>query len=158
MKHFGLYSGKVRVSTVVIIAIVVPVGVSIALFCLGFGFLRRRGRKNRDSVKEKDGKEHNFFFFYFNWKKAVPFCCVLCRCCTIIFSKTQSKIYLCCVVGDEISTEESLQFDLSTIEAATNNFSPDNKLGEGGFGEVYKVGNLQCVYIFKNRKACCFRI
>uniref|UniRef100_A0A2K2ANW2 Cysteine-rich receptor-like protein kinase 25 n=1 Tax=Populus trichocarpa TaxID=3694 RepID=A0A2K2ANW2_POPTR len=87
--------GKVRVSTVVIIAIVVPVGVSIALFCLGFGFLRRRGRKNRDSVKEKD-------------------------------------------VGDEISTEESLQFDLSTIEAATNNFSPDNKLGEGGFGEVYK--------------------
>ncbi|KAG6778603.1 hypothetical protein POTOM_014941 [Populus tomentosa] len=46
--------GKVRVSTVVIIAIVVPVGVSIALFCLGFCFLRRRGRKNRDSVKEND--------------------------------------------------------------------------------------------------------
>ncbi|XP_061978504.1 cysteine-rich receptor-like protein kinase 10 isoform X1 [Populus nigra] len=41
-------------------------------------------------------------------------------------------------VGDEITTEESLQFDLSTIEAATNNFSADNKLGEGGFGEVYK--------------------
>eukprot|EP00258_Populus_trichocarpa_P039118 XP_024455137.1 cysteine-rich receptor-like protein kinase 10 isoform X5 [Populus trichocarpa] len=41
-------------------------------------------------------------------------------------------------VGDEITTEESLQFDLSTIEAATNNCSPDNKLGEGGFGEVYK--------------------
>ncbi|RQO88853.2 hypothetical protein POPTR_004G026000v4 [Populus trichocarpa] len=40
--------------------------------------------------------------------------------------------------GDEISTVESLQFDLSSIEAATNNFSPDNKLGEGGFGEVYK--------------------
>ncbi|KAL3596254.1 hypothetical protein D5086_007891, partial [Populus alba] len=86
---------KVRVSTVVIIAIVVPVGVSIALFCLGFCFLRRRGRKNRDSVKENDD-------------------------------------------GDEISTVESLQFDLSSIEAATNNFSPDNKLGEGGFGEVYK--------------------
>eukprot|EP00258_Populus_trichocarpa_P039112 XP_024455131.1 cysteine-rich receptor-like protein kinase 10 isoform X2 [Populus trichocarpa] len=41
-------------------------------------------------------------------------------------------------VGDEITTEESLQFDLSTIEAATNNFSADNKLGEGGFGEVYR--------------------
>ena len=30
-------------------------------------------------------------------------------------------------------------FDLSTIVNATNNFSVDNKLGEGGFGPVYKV-------------------
>ncbi|RRT51152.1 hypothetical protein B296_00026419 [Ensete ventricosum] len=30
-------------------------------------------------------------------------------------------------------------FDLSTIKAATNDFSADNKLGEGGFGAVYKV-------------------
>ncbi|THU43988.1 hypothetical protein C4D60_Mb02t02640 [Musa balbisiana] len=29
-------------------------------------------------------------------------------------------------------------FDLSTIKAATNNFSVGNKLGEGGFGIVYK--------------------
>ena len=41
--------------------------------------------------------------------------------------------------GDEISTVESLQFDLATIEAATNNFSPDNKIGAGGFGDVFKV-------------------
>ncbi|XP_020216964.1 cysteine-rich receptor-like protein kinase 10 [Cajanus cajan] len=38
----------------------------------------------------------------------------------------------------DISTVESLQFDFGTIEAATNKFSVDNKLGEGGFGEVYK--------------------
>ena len=30
-------------------------------------------------------------------------------------------------------------FDLSTIIKATNNFSINNKLGEGGFGPVYKV-------------------
>ena len=30
-------------------------------------------------------------------------------------------------------------FDLNTIAAATDNFSIDNKLGEGGFGPVYKV-------------------
>jgi hypothetical protein len=30
-------------------------------------------------------------------------------------------------------------FDLVTILEATNNFSIDNKLGEGGFGPVYKV-------------------
>ncbi|OIW06900.1 hypothetical protein TanjilG_19549 [Lupinus angustifolius] len=35
-------------------------------------------------------------------------------------------------------TQESLRFDFSTIEAATNKFSEANKLGEGGFGEVYK--------------------
>ncbi|GLT66348.1 hypothetical protein SLA2020_387160 [Shorea laevis] len=37
------------------------------------------------------------------------------------------------------NTNAGLQFfDLSTIAAATNNFSPENKLGEGGFGPVYK--------------------
>ncbi|GMY37058.1 cysteine-rich receptor-like protein kinase 10 [Fagus crenata] len=40
--------------------------------------------------------------------------------------------------SNEISTVESLQFDFATIEAATNKFSDDNKLGEGGFGQVYK--------------------
>ncbi|KAM3701783.1 hypothetical protein ACJW30_05G200600 [Castanea mollissima] len=38
----------------------------------------------------------------------------------------------------DITTIESLQFDLATIQAATNKFSEDNKLGGGGFGEVYK--------------------
>ncbi|URE24420.1 S-locus lectin protein kinase family protein [Musa troglodytarum] len=33
-------------------------------------------------------------------------------------------------------------YDLATIKAATNDFSADNKLGEGGFGVVYK-GQLQ---------------
>lgn len=45
-----------------------------------------------------------------------------------------------CVDGIEITTVESLQFDLATIEAATNKFSDDNKIGKGGFGTVYKVG------------------
>ncbi|XP_065617516.1 cysteine-rich receptor-like protein kinase 7 [Quercus suber] len=38
----------------------------------------------------------------------------------------------------EIPDVESLQFDLDKIEAATNKFSDDNKIGEGGFGAVYK--------------------
>ncbi|XP_022720570.1 cysteine-rich receptor-like protein kinase 10 isoform X2 [Durio zibethinus] len=40
--------------------------------------------------------------------------------------------------GNDITTIESLQYDFSTIQVATNNFSDRNKLGEGGFGEVYK--------------------
>lgn len=30
-------------------------------------------------------------------------------------------------------------FNLSAIETATNSFAYENKLGEGGFGPVYKV-------------------
>ncbi|KAM3394244.1 cysteine-rich receptor-like protein kinase 10 [Capsicum galapagoense] len=40
--------------------------------------------------------------------------------------------------ADEISTVESLQYHLNTIRAATSNFSSENKIGEGGFGVVYK--------------------
>ncbi|KAI3710409.1 hypothetical protein L2E82_40189 [Cichorium intybus] len=39
----------------------------------------------------------------------------------------------------EIGTVSSLQFDLATIEATTNNFSIENKIGQGGFGSVYKA-------------------
>ncbi|XP_071905787.1 cysteine-rich receptor-like protein kinase 25 [Coffea arabica] len=48
------------------------------------------------------------------------------------------------------STEaESLQYSLTEIQIATNNFSMDNKIGEGGFGRVYKgvLGNGQEVAV-----------
>ncbi|KAJ7946224.1 Receptor-like protein kinase [Quillaja saponaria] len=38
----------------------------------------------------------------------------------------------------DVSSADSLQFDLGTIRVATNNFSDANKLGQGGFGAVYK--------------------
>ena len=34
---------------------------------------------------------------------------------------------------------ESLQLGFETVKVATDNFSDANKLGEGGFGVVYKV-------------------
>ncbi|XP_006658656.2 cysteine-rich receptor-like protein kinase 10 [Oryza brachyantha] len=39
---------------------------------------------------------------------------------------------------DDIKSIDSLLLDLSTIRAATDNFAETNKLGEGGFGAVYK--------------------
>ncbi|KAJ4703239.1 putative Kinase [Melia azedarach] len=39
---------------------------------------------------------------------------------------------------DAIDAVESLQLDFGTIRVATNNFAIENKLGRGGFGEVYK--------------------
>lgn len=44
--------------------------------------------------------------------------------------------------SEENSREKELQlpvYDISTIVAATENFSASNKIGEGGFGTVYKV-------------------
>uniref|UniRef100_A0A6N2M3F3 Receptor-like serine/threonine-protein kinase n=1 Tax=Salix viminalis TaxID=40686 RepID=A0A6N2M3F3_SALVM len=41
-------------------------------------------------------------------------------------------------VNEVNSNSIELKFKLSTITAATNNFSPANKLGQGGFGSVYK--------------------
>lgn len=40
---------------------------------------------------------------------------------------------------NDIEVVESLKFDIGMIRNATNNFSEDRKLGEGGFGEVYRV-------------------
>ncbi|KAH9607164.1 hypothetical protein KSS87_005089 [Heliosperma pusillum] len=42
---------------------------------------------------------------------------------------------------EDLKTVESQQYDLETLQAATNNFSIDNKIGGGAFGLVYK-GNL----------------
>ncbi|KAI4298618.1 hypothetical protein L6164_032154 [Bauhinia variegata] len=40
---------------------------------------------------------------------------------------------------EEIEPIETLKFDFDTIKVTTNNFSDENKLGQGGFGVVYKV-------------------
>ncbi|CAB4266662.1 unnamed protein product [Prunus armeniaca] len=40
--------------------------------------------------------------------------------------------------ADEIRSAEALQFDFASIRVATNNFSEENKLGWGGFGDVYR--------------------
>ncbi|WVZ96473.1 hypothetical protein U9M48_042108 [Paspalum notatum var. saurae] len=39
---------------------------------------------------------------------------------------------------DDIQSIDSLLLDLPTLQAATDNFAESNKLGEGGFGAVYK--------------------
>ncbi|EOA16152.1 hypothetical protein CARUB_v10004290mg [Capsella rubella] len=41
-------------------------------------------------------------------------------------------------VGDDIRMADSLQLDYRTIQIATNDFAVRNKIGQGGFGEVYK--------------------
>ncbi|KAM4101949.1 hypothetical protein ACB094_05G184900 [Castanea mollissima] len=56
----------------------------------------------------------------------------------------------------EITPIDTLQFDFRTIEAATNKFSDNNKLGKGGFGEVYKgtLSNGQEIAVKRLWKSC----
>lgn len=49
---------------------------------------------------------------------------------------------------DDMSVADSLQHDFERIRAATNDFSEANKLGQGGFGSVYKVVSIRSMYNF----------
>lgn len=43
------------------------------------------------------------------------------------------------LVGDQVDTPDLPTFSFNSIVSATGDFSEENKLGQGGFGTVYKV-------------------
>lgn len=43
------------------------------------------------------------------------------------------------VEGQQANGTELAMFSFNSLVAATDNFSNENKLGQGGFGHVYKV-------------------
>ena len=98
---------------------------------MGLCFLSKRARKRSDSVPEGKGKVHKSEF-----KEFVSF---YLDCACRLFVRLLNCLFNCVAVNDMTNVGEALQFDFRTIEEATSNFSIDNKLGEGGFGEVYKV-------------------
>lgn len=48
---------------------------------------------------------------------------------------------------EKIASQEQKHFSFETLVSATKNFNASNKLGEGGFGPVYKVRILSIIWI-----------
>ncbi|KAM3701601.1 hypothetical protein ACJW31_05G186500 [Castanea mollissima] len=63
---------------------------------------------------------------------------IISICICIYLRKRNPRTKVESEAEDEISAVGSLQFDFGKIRLATQNFSDANKLGEGGFGIVYK--------------------
>ena len=59
-----------------------------------------------------------------------------------IFIPRTSLPHVIVCIGDILSATElqgPVNFRYNDLKSATKNFSEENKLGEGGFGDVYKV-------------------
>ncbi|CAH9093560.1 unnamed protein product [Cuscuta epithymum] len=65
----------------------------------------------------------------------ILFIAILC-CVRTRYVKKRLTAHLTDVTG--ISSDESLQYNFVTIQAITNGFAPESKIGEGGYGSVYK--------------------
>jgi hypothetical protein len=60
---------------------------------------------------------------------------------------------LFCFVGFEEYDVKPTIFTYRELETATQNFHPSMKLGEGGYGAVYKV-HTRCNAYLSNNKGC----
>ncbi|KAL0012480.1 hypothetical protein SO802_007588 [Lithocarpus litseifolius] len=116
----GTNKGKRHSSSVRIIAIVTFIVVSVVLLTMVYCF-RRMKFKQKCKATEEDGNKH------FNSSNAL----------SPMTLKQKYKVKEE-DAAMEITAVECLKFDFATLKAATSKFSDDNKLGRGGFGEVYK--------------------
>ncbi|BBN69723.1 cysteine-rich RECEPTOR-like protein kinase 26, partial [Prunus dulcis] len=79
----------------------------------------------------------------------VAFVTILSSIC-IFLRLTKRRVKLDEEFGN-VSLVESLQYDFETIRSATDDFSDANKLGQGGFGAVYKGRLANGTYIAVKR-------
>ncbi|KAF3485903.1 hypothetical protein F2Q69_00057239 [Brassica cretica] len=107
---------------VIIIAIVVPLGVYVLLFIVISSFYVTRLKNTYETATADDGGDDITTAGSFQFD----------------FKAVSLLKHFNFAGGDDITTAGSFQFDFKAVEAATNNFSERNKLGQGGFGEVYK--------------------
>ncbi|KAK2404975.1 cysteine-rich receptor protein kinase [Trifolium repens] len=86
------------------------------------------------------GKQKTLTIFEIVVPIVVSLVFIVLGCCFFLYRKETKNQHdiLKESFGNDSSTLESLQFEFSKIEAATNRFAAENRIGRGGFGEVYK--------------------
>ena len=105
----------------IILAICVPFSVFVLFLVAVISYrVTKRVKKTYDTTAADDGKDSKY----------------ICMYCLEFY---RAFFFLFLAEGDDITTAGSLQFDFKVIEAATDKFLISNKLGQGGFGKVYKV-------------------
>lgn len=88
---------------------------------------------------------HAFFIFYFGARKFVLL--IDKTCFWNIHSLTWIKCDFSLVAGKIVGASElqgPKNFSYRDLKSATKNFNKENKLGEGGFGAIYKVISYVC--------------
>ena len=109
-------------------------------------------RWKRRPIFNIKGKFSNYFLPRLtNLFMSIIFPIFFCSFCLVMMQTRPKSLPI--KLGSNISSANSddpnLQvFSFTTIKVATNNFSSENKLGEGGFGPVYKVISGNIPYLF----------
>lgn len=68
--------------------------------------------------------------------------------------KTLYLLQVFCWTDFEGMSLKTISFTYKQLKSATDNFSPSNKIGEGGFGPVYKVIIVKQLFILCDYGFC----
>ncbi|RDX87686.1 Cysteine-rich receptor-like protein kinase 25, partial [Mucuna pruriens] len=91
-----------------------------------------------DTLSTEEGKSNTSRTLIAIVVPIIAFGILVILICVYLRMRSRTHIEVEAENDDEITSEETLQLDFATVTAATNNFSDANKLGQGGFGPVYK--------------------
>lgn len=116
----------------------VSLSLSTGMLILGLSLaLYSRNRKKHLKLK-KEGKSNSSFFF----KQKINILLCLGKICHLMTHIAGRHVQDSLKDHNDQNHEQDVELpllDLATITRSTNNFSLGNKIGEGGFGPVYKV-------------------